>query len=75
MDLVEELGKRFTLDSSNSDAPCRCLSAMMYMRTLDEIRSLLPSPYDFSPAAAVQFVQRVSYFLQAEQRPDFAAFE
>jgi len=47
----------------------------MYMRTLDEVRSLLPSPYDFSPAAAVQFVQRVSYFLQAEQHPDFAAFE
>ena len=50
---------------------------MMYarMRTFDEVRSLLPSPYDFSPAAAVQFVRRVSDILQAEERPDFAPFE
>jgi len=50
---------------------------MMYalMRTLDEVRSVLPSPYDFSPVAAVQFVRRVSDILQAEERPDFAPFE
>ena len=76
-DLVEALGTRFGWGPPNVNALRRRMTAMLYsrMRTLDDIRSLMPTPHDFSPAAAVQFVRRVSELLQEEQRPDFAPFE